>query len=66
MKKIREAEHLSFPLQAEKPSRVSNSELTAKFKVRRFFFFIFIYPVLTLFLFLFLPRLSFGLVCCAL
>ncbi|KAF5332696.1 hypothetical protein D9611_005277 [Ephemerocybe angulata] len=32
MKKIREAEHLSFPLQAEKAGRVSNMELTAKFK----------------------------------
>ncbi|TEB18561.1 Utp14-domain-containing protein [Coprinellus micaceus] len=27
-----EAEHLSFPLQAEKPGRVSNMELAAKFK----------------------------------
>ncbi|KAH0837758.1 Utp14 protein-domain-containing protein [Lanmaoa asiatica] len=31
MKRIKEAEHLSFPLQAEKPSRVSNLELAAKF-----------------------------------
>ncbi|KAF8555092.1 Utp14-domain-containing protein [Imleria badia] len=31
MKRIKEAEHLSFPLQAEKPARVSNLELAAKF-----------------------------------
>ncbi|KAF8131451.1 Utp14-domain-containing protein [Boletus edulis] len=31
MKRIKEAEHLSFPLQAEKPSRVSNLELAARF-----------------------------------
>ncbi|KIJ66588.1 hypothetical protein HYDPIDRAFT_174627 [Hydnomerulius pinastri MD-312] len=31
MKRIKEAEHLSFPLQAEKPGRVSNLELAAKF-----------------------------------
>ena len=34
MKKIREAEHLSFPLQAPRPTKVSNLELAAKFKVR--------------------------------
>jgi U3 small nucleolar RNA-associated protein 14 len=33
MRRIREAEHLSFPLQAERPGRVSNLELAAKFKV---------------------------------
>lgn len=32
MKRIREAEHLSFPLQAQAEPRVSNLELTAKFK----------------------------------
>ncbi|KAG6856329.1 hypothetical protein H0H87_005530 [Tephrocybe sp. NHM501043] len=32
MKKIREAEHLSFPLQAPATERVSNLTLTAKFK----------------------------------
>ncbi|THH10407.1 hypothetical protein EW145_g1352 [Phellinidium pouzarii] len=32
MKRIKEAEHLSFPLQASKTVRVSNLELTAKFK----------------------------------
>ncbi|KAF9225148.1 small-subunit processome [Gyrodon lividus] len=31
MKRIKEAEHLSFPLQSEKPGRVSNLELAAKF-----------------------------------
>lgn len=34
MKKIQEAEHLSFPLQAPKTVKVSNLELAAKFKVR--------------------------------
>lgn len=33
MKRIREAEHLSFPLQAKPEGRVSNLELAAKFKV---------------------------------
>ncbi|KAF5352803.1 hypothetical protein D9756_006229 [Leucocoprinus leucothites] len=32
MKRIREAEHLSFPLQARSSGRVSNLELAAKFK----------------------------------
>lgn len=32
MKRIREAEHLSFPLQAQPTGRVSNLELAAKFK----------------------------------
>ncbi|KAF8195123.1 Utp14-domain-containing protein [Pholiota molesta] len=32
MKRIREAEHLSFPLQAQSKGRVSNLELNAKFK----------------------------------
>ncbi|KAJ7590843.1 Utp14-domain-containing protein [Mycena floridula] len=32
MKRIQEAEHLSFPLQAKPAGRVSNLELTAKFK----------------------------------
>ncbi|PPQ94586.1 hypothetical protein CVT25_011899 [Psilocybe cyanescens] len=32
MKRIREAEHLSFPLQAQSAGRVSNLELNAKFK----------------------------------
>ncbi|KAF8971906.1 Utp14 protein-domain-containing protein [Flammula alnicola] len=32
MKRIREAEHLSFPLQAQSTGRVSNLELNAKFK----------------------------------
>lgn len=32
MRRIREAEHLSFPLQAEPEGRVSNLELAAKFK----------------------------------
>ncbi|PIL31303.1 hypothetical protein GSI_06001 [Ganoderma sinense ZZ0214-1] len=32
MKRIQEAEHLSFPLQAEPKSRTSNLELAAKFK----------------------------------
>ncbi|KZT27611.1 Utp14-domain-containing protein [Neolentinus lepideus HHB14362 ss-1] len=32
MKRIKEAEHLSFPLQAPSTSRTSNLELTAKFK----------------------------------
>ncbi|PPQ67949.1 hypothetical protein CVT26_005829 [Gymnopilus dilepis] len=32
MKRIREAEHLSFPLQAQPTGRVSNLELNAKFK----------------------------------
>ncbi|KAI0059414.1 Utp14-domain-containing protein [Artomyces pyxidatus] len=32
MKQIREAEHLSFPLQAKPAGRTSNLELTAKFK----------------------------------
>ncbi|TFK39375.1 Utp14 protein-domain-containing protein [Crucibulum laeve] len=32
MKRIREAEHLSFPLQAQQTGRVSNLELAAKFK----------------------------------
>ncbi|KAF8817622.1 small-subunit processome [Phlegmacium glaucopus] len=32
MKHIREAEHLSFPLQSQSAGRVSNLELTAKFK----------------------------------
>ncbi|KII93102.1 hypothetical protein PLICRDRAFT_87528 [Plicaturopsis crispa FD-325 SS-3] len=32
MKRIKEAEHLSFPLQAEPASKVSNLELAAKFK----------------------------------
>ncbi|KAF9237059.1 Utp14 protein-domain-containing protein [Melanogaster broomeanus] len=31
MRRIKEAEHLSFPLQSEKPGRVSNLELAAKF-----------------------------------
>ncbi|KAI9566354.1 Utp14-domain-containing protein [Boletus coccyginus] len=31
MKRIKEAEHLNFPLQAERPTRVSNLELAAKF-----------------------------------
>jgi U3 small nucleolar RNA-associated protein 14 len=33
MKRIKEAEHLSFPLQAQPAGRVSNLELAAKFKV---------------------------------
>jgi U3 small nucleolar RNA-associated protein 14 len=33
MKRIKEAEHLSFPLQAQPTGRVSNLELAAKFKV---------------------------------
>lgn len=33
MKRIKEAEHLSFPLQSQKPGRTSNLELAAKFKV---------------------------------
>lgn len=33
MKRIKEAEHLSFPLQAQPVGRVSNLELAAKFKV---------------------------------
>lgn len=33
MKRIKEAEHLSFPLQAESFGKASNLELAAKFKV---------------------------------
>jgi U3 small nucleolar RNA-associated protein 14 len=33
MKRIKEAEHLSFPLQAQAAGKVSNLELAAKFKV---------------------------------
>lgn len=33
MKRIREAEHLSFPLQAQSEGKVSNLELASKFKV---------------------------------
>jgi U3 small nucleolar RNA-associated protein 14 len=33
MKRIKEADHLSFPLQAQVAGRVSNLELAAKFKV---------------------------------
>ena len=33
MKRIKEAEHLSFPLQGQSTGRVSNLELAAKFKV---------------------------------
>lgn len=33
MKRIKEAEHLNFPLQAQSAGRVSNLELAAKFKV---------------------------------
>jgi Utp14 protein len=40
MKRIKEAEHLSFPLQAQPTGRVSNLELAAKFKVCLNLFFI--------------------------
>lgn len=33
MKRIREAEHLSFPLQVQPDIKVSNLELVSKFKV---------------------------------
>lgn len=33
MKRIKEAEHLSFPLQAQKKAEASNASLASKFKV---------------------------------